>query len=71
MGQTPAGNIGRPGYYAAGSSPPSEVYYHTRPDLLGEAVPVAGIAGDQQAALFRHIPSPGMAKTPMAPGVLC
>lgn len=32
--------------------PSSEVYGTTDPALLGTAVPVAGIAGDQQAALF-------------------
>ena len=30
----------------------SEVYGHTAPSLLGRAIPIAGIAGDQQAALF-------------------
>ncbi|PQJ16484.1 glycerol kinase GlpK [Aureicoccus marinus] len=30
----------------------SEVYGHTQADFLGAAVPIAGIAGDQQAALF-------------------
>jgi glycerol kinase len=30
----------------------SEVYGETDPSLLGSAVPIAGIAGDQQAALF-------------------
>jgi len=30
----------------------SHVYGHTRPELLGAAIPVAGIAGDQQSALF-------------------
>lgn len=30
----------------------SEVYGHTTPDFLGPAIPIAGIAGDQQAALF-------------------
>ena len=30
----------------------SEVYGHTDPSILGAAVPVAGDAGDQQAALF-------------------
>jgi glycerol kinase len=30
----------------------SEVYAHTAKDLLGAEVPIAGIAGDQQAALF-------------------
>jgi glycerol kinase len=30
----------------------SEVYAQTAPDLLGGPVPIAGVAGDQQAALF-------------------
>jgi glycerol kinase len=30
----------------------SEIYGETTPDLLGRAIPLAGIAGDQQAALF-------------------
>lgn len=30
----------------------SEVYGHTEAELLGAAIPIAGIAGDQQAALF-------------------
>ncbi|WP_425259139.1 glycerol kinase GlpK [Rubrivivax sp. RP6-9] len=32
--------------------PSSHVYGHTRADWLGAAVPVGGIAGDQQSALF-------------------
>ncbi len=30
----------------------SEIYGHTHPSLFGRAIPIAGIAGDQQAALF-------------------
>ncbi|MGN0153186.1 MAG: glycerol kinase GlpK [Lachnospiraceae bacterium] len=30
----------------------SEVYGMTHPSVIGEAVPIAGVAGDQQAALF-------------------
>lgn len=30
----------------------SEIYGKTHPDIFGEAIPIAGIAGDQQAALF-------------------
>lgn len=33
----------------------SEVYAHTDDDVFGRPVPVAGIAGDQQAALFGQI----------------
>ena len=32
--------------------PSSEVYGHTNPTLLGYPIPISGIAGDQQAALF-------------------
>ena len=32
--------------------PSSSVYGHTQADLLGKEIPIAGIAGDQQAALF-------------------
>jgi glycerol kinase len=45
----------------------SEVYGETR--LLGSAVPVAGIAGDQQAALFgQACTKPGMAKNTYGTG---
>ena len=32
--------------------PSSHVYGHTRADVLGAAVPIGGVAGDQQSALF-------------------
>ena len=32
----------------------SEIYGHTDPDLFGASIPIAGIAGDQQASLFGH-----------------
>jgi glycerol kinase len=32
--------------------PSSHAYGHTRADLLGAAVPIGGVAGDQQSALF-------------------
>lgn len=32
--------------------PSSEVYGHTEESVLGDRIPIAGIAGDQQAALF-------------------
>jgi len=39
------------------------------PDLLGAAIPIAGIAGDQQAALFgQRCVSPGMAKNTYGTG---
>ncbi|MFP5287364.1 MAG: FGGY family carbohydrate kinase, partial [Thermoanaerobaculia bacterium] len=41
----------------------SEVYAETVPDLLGGPVPIAGVAGDQQAALFgQACARAGMAK---------
>ncbi|MFL6196611.1 MAG: glycerol kinase GlpK [Thermoanaerobaculia bacterium] len=47
----------------------SEVYAETRPDLLGAAVPIAGVAGDQQAALFgQACLSPGMVKSTYGTG---
>jgi glycerol kinase len=45
------------------------LYGTTAPDLLGAAVPVAGIAGDQQAALFGQACfAPGMAKSTYGTG---
>ncbi|MBV8665606.1 MAG: glycerol kinase GlpK [Burkholderiaceae bacterium] len=42
---------------------------HTRPELLGAALPIAGIAGDQQAATFgQACLSPGMAKNTYGTG---
>ncbi|REJ81236.1 MAG: glycerol kinase [Planctomycetota bacterium] len=47
----------------------SEVYGETDPSLLGEAVPIAGIAGDQQAATFGQACfSPGDAKNTYGTG---
>jgi glycerol kinase len=47
----------------------SEVYAHTDPSLFGGAVPIAGIAGDQQAALFgQACTQPGMAKNTYGTG---
>lgn len=50
--------------------PSSEVYTHTEPALfLGESVPISGIAGDQQAALFGQACfEPGMAKNTYGTG---
>jgi len=40
-----------------------EVYGHAHPDILGQAVPLVAIAGDQQAALFGQLcTQAGMAK---------
>jgi len=47
----------------------SEVYAETLPELLGAPVPVAGVAGDQQAALFgQACLSPGMVKNTYGTG---
>ncbi|MGE0459815.1 MAG: glycerol kinase GlpK [Vicinamibacterales bacterium] len=47
----------------------SEVYGETVPELLGASVPVAGIAGDQQAALFGQACfEPGAAKNTYGTG---
>ncbi|RZM06879.1 MAG: glycerol kinase, partial [Sphingomonas sp.] len=47
----------------------AHVYGTTDPALLGAAIPVAGIAGDQQAALFGQACfSPGMAKSTYGTG---
>ncbi|HKK74798.1 MAG TPA: glycerol kinase GlpK [Saprospiraceae bacterium] len=47
----------------------SEVYAHTTASLLGAEVPIAGIAGDQQAALFgQACTTPGMAKNTYGTG---
>ncbi len=47
----------------------SEVYGHTSTDLLGTKIPIAGIAGDQQAALFGQMcTKPGMVKNTYGTG---
>ncbi len=47
----------------------SEVYAQTDPELLGAAIPIAGIAGDQQAALFGQACfKPGMMKNTYGTG---
>ena len=47
----------------------SEVYGHTAPDLFGAAIPIAGAAGDQQAALFGQACfEPGTAKNTYGTG---
>jgi glycerol kinase len=47
----------------------SQVYGETEPSLLGAAIPIAGIAGDQQAALFgQACHAPGMAKNTYGTG---
>ncbi len=47
----------------------SEVYGHTLPVLFGAALPISGVAGDQQAALFgQACHSSGMAKNTYGTG---
>lgn len=47
----------------------SEVYGYTAPELLGGSIPIAGIAGDQHAALFGQACfEPGMAKNTYGTG---
>ena len=47
----------------------SEVYAETVPDLLGFPLPIAGVAGDQQAALFgQACLAPGMVKNTYGTG---
>lgn len=47
----------------------SEIYGETSGKLLGTKVPIAGIAGDQQAALFGHVcTKPGMVKNTYGTG---
>lgn len=49
--------------------PSSEVYGETKEELFGRNIPIAGIAGDQQAALFgQACHSPGMAKNTYGTG---
>jgi glycerol kinase len=47
----------------------SEVYAETAPDLFAARIPIAGIAGDQQAALFgQRCTRPGMVKNTYGTG---
>lgn len=49
--------------------PSSEIYGHTSPDLFSSPIPIAGIAGDQQAALFGQLcVEPGMVKNTYGTG---
>ncbi|MFS8639635.1 MAG: glycerol kinase GlpK [Symbiobacteriaceae bacterium] len=49
--------------------PSSQIYGYTDPALLGAEIPIAGIAGDQQAALFGQACfRPGMAKNTYGTG---
>ena len=47
----------------------SEVYGHTKPNFFAHKIPIAGIAGDQQAALFGQMcTKPGMVKNTYGTG---
>ena len=49
--------------------PSSDIYAYSDPELLGAGIPIAGIAGDQQAALFGQCCfEPGMTKTTFGTG---
>jgi glycerol kinase len=49
--------------------PSSHVYGHTRAELLGESIPIGGVAGDQQSALFGQACfSAGLAKNTYGTG---
>ncbi len=49
--------------------PSSHVYGHSTPDLLGASLPIAGVAGDQQSALFgQACIRPGLAKNTYGTG---
>lgn len=61
--------FGVPGEVLPEIVPSSGVVGQTRPGLLGASIPIAGIAGDQQAALFgQGCVSPGMAKNTYGTG---
>jgi glycerol kinase len=48
---------------AARGTPKKEVYCETATTLFSTKIPIAGVAGDQQAALFGQLcTKPGMAK---------
>lgn len=50
----------------------SDDFGMTRPELFGISIPVNGVAGDQQAALFGHSCfQPGMAKNTYGTGCFC
>ena len=49
--------------------PSSELYGHTSPNFFADKIPIAGIAGDQQAALFGQMcTQPGMVKNTYGTG---
>jgi glycerol kinase len=50
----------------------SEVYGETSTTLFSTKIPIAGVAGDQQAALFGQLcTEPGMVKNTYGTGCLC
>lgn len=50
----------------------SQIVGHTAADLLGAAIPIAGVAGDQQAALFGQLClEPGSVKNTYGTGCFC
>jgi len=46
--------LGVPGALLPEALPSSTLYGYTDPKILGASVPITGVAGDQQAALFGH-----------------
>jgi glycerol kinase len=46
--------LGVPDSFLPEVMPSSGVFGYTDPEVFGESVPIAGVAGDQQAALFGH-----------------
>jgi hypothetical protein len=61
--------FGVPAALLPGVRASSEVYGHCLGSVLGAAIPIAGIAGDQQAALFgQACHAPGMAKNTYGTG---
>ncbi|HEX6989262.1 MAG TPA: glycerol kinase GlpK [Bacillota bacterium] len=63
------GLLGIPRAMLPEARPSSGVYGETAPEVLGGAIPIAGVAGDQQAALFGQACfRPGMAKNTYGTG---
>jgi glycerol kinase len=61
--------LGVPRAMLPGVRPSSEIYGHTAGPLLSRPIPIAGIAGDQQAALFgQRCTEPGMVKSTYGTG---
>ncbi len=61
--------LGVPRAMLPGVRSSSEVYGHTASHLLSRPIPIAGIAGDQQAALFgQRCTEPGMVKSTYGTG---